>query len=136
MIIDTSVLVAGERGSMRFPDFLNALGTEPVAMAAVTASELLVGYHRAIDPGIRARRAAFVEALIEAIPILPFGLQEARRHAELWGQLLRSGTMIGSHDLLIGATALARGYSLATLNRREFAHVDGLRLMPLDSYLM
>lgn len=136
VIIDTSVLIAGERGTMRFPEFLNAIGAEPVAMAAVTASELLLGYHRASDAGIRARRAAFVEALIEAIPVLPFGLPEARRHAELWDQLLRSGTMIRAHDLLIGATALAQGYSLATLNRREFAHVSGLRLIPLDAYLM
>lgn len=136
VIIDTSVFIAGERGTMQFPEFLKALGAEPVAMAAVTASELLLGYHRASDAGTRARRAAFVEALIEAMPVLPFGLPEARRHAELWDQLLRSGTMIGPHDLLIGATALAQGYSLATLNHREFAHVSGLRLIPLDAYLM
>ena len=76
-----------------------------------------------------------LEALLEAIPILPFGLPEARRHAELWADLRRNGTVIGAHDLLIGATALAQGYALATLNRREFAQVRGLRLISLEPFI-
>jgi tRNA(fMet)-specific endonuclease VapC len=60
--------------------------------------------------------------------VLAFGLPEARRHAELWAELMTRGTMIGPHDLLVGATALAHGHALATLNRREFARVPGLVL--------
>lgn len=135
VIVDTSVLIAGERGTLRIETFLKALGAEPIGMAAITASELLHGYHRATDAGIRARRAAFVDALIEIIPVLPFGLPEARRHAELWADLLRVGTAIGPHDLLITATALAHGYALATLNRREFEQVRGLRLISVDPFL-
>jgi tRNA(fMet)-specific endonuclease VapC len=134
VILDTSVLIAAERGSLRFPAFLDTLGDEPVAMAAITAAELLHGYHRADDAGIRARRAAFVEAIIDIIPVLPFGLQGARRHAETWADLARAGTVVGPHDLLIAATALAHGYSVATLNRREFAHVHGLRLVRLEKF--
>ena len=43
--------------------------------------------------------------------------------------------MIGAHDLLIGATALARGDALATLNQREFSRVAGLRLVAIDRFL-
>jgi predicted nucleic acid-binding protein len=46
--------------------------------------------------------------------MLPFGLPEARRHAELWAALAASGKLIGPHDMLVSATALALGYSLAT----------------------
>ena len=120
---------------LHFGALLDTLGAEPIGMAAITASELLHGYHRASDSGIRARRGAFVEALIENIPVLPFGLPEARRHAELWAELTREGAVIGPHDLLIGATALAQGYALATLNRREFAQVRGLRLVQLEPFL-
>lgn len=42
--------------------------------------------------------------------------------------------MIGAHDLLIAATALARGYGVATLNRREFARVPGLHLVSLERF--
>ena len=135
MILDTSMLVAAERGAVRFEALLVGLGAEPVGIAAITASELLHGCYRAGDAGIRARRAAFVDALLDAIPVLPFGLPEARRHAELWADLRREGTMIGPHDLLIGATALAAGYLLATLNQREFRQVPGLRLVAIDRFL-
>lgn len=135
VILDTSMLVAAERGSVRFEALLEALGAEPTGIAAITASELLHGCHRATDAGIRVRRAAFVDALLDAIPVLPFGLSEARRHAELWADLMREGTMIGPHDLLIGATALAQGRALATLNQREFGRVRGLRLVAIERFL-
>jgi tRNA(fMet)-specific endonuclease VapC len=135
LVLDTSVLVAAERRAIRFEALLESLGEEPVAVAAITASELLHGCHRAGDPGIRARRAAFVEALLGALPVLPFGLPEARRHAELWAELARTGSAIGPHDLLIAATALAQGHALVTINQREFGRVPGLRLVATDRYL-
>ena len=134
MILDTSILIATERQAIRFESFLEKLGDEPVAMAAITASELLHGCHRATDAGTRARRSAFVDALLDAIPVLPFGLPEARRHAALWADLVLSGDIIGPHDLLIAATALAHGQALATLNHREFARVPGLRLIPMKEF--
>ena len=129
VVLDTSVLIGAERGLLRFEDFLRSLGAEPVTMAAITASELLHGCHRASDAGVRTRRAAFVESLLEVIPVLSFGILEARRHAELWSDLADRGEVIGSHNMLIAGTSLARGYGLATLNRQEFSRIPGLRLV-------
>lgn len=135
VILDTSVLVAAERGAVRFEALLESLGEEAVAIAAITASELLHGCHRAGDAGVRARRSAFVDALLDALPVLPFGLPEARRHAELWAELASTGSAIAPHDLLIAATALARGHALVTLNQLEFSRVPGLRLVATERYL-
>ena len=126
VVLDTSIIVAAERSAGDFARFLESLGDEPVAIAAITASELLHGCLRARDAAVRARRGAFVDGLLDTIPVLPFGLPEARRHADLWAELVKRGTMIGPHDLLVGATALAQGHALATLNRREFGRVPGL----------
>jgi tRNA(fMet)-specific endonuclease VapC len=126
VVLDTSIIVAAERRAGEFPRFLKSFGDKPVGIAAITASELLHGCRRARDASVRARRGAFVDAVLDAIPVLPFGLPEARRHADLWVELMERGAMIGPHDLLVGATALAHGYALATLNRREFARVPGL----------
>jgi len=136
VIVDTSLLIAVERGTVRLEALLESLGVEPIAMAAITASELLHGCHRATDPGVRARRSAFVDALLDLIPVVPFGLADARRHALLWAELTRQGTVLGPHDMLIGATALARGDAVGTINQREFARIAGLRIVPVDRFLV
>ena len=129
LILDSSVLIAAERLVLPIEPFLESLGDEELAIASITAAELLHGCHRAPDPGVRARRSAFVEGILGIMPIVPFGLGEARRHAELWAQLLEDGTPIGPHDLIVAATGLALGFGVATLNAREFSRVPGLRVI-------
>lgn len=127
-------MIAAERGTLRFETWLESLDDEPVAISAITASELVHGCRRATNAGVRARRSAFVEALLLEISILPFGLREARLHAEIWAELARRGSVIGPHDLLVAASALARGWRVASLNRRDFARVAGLQLAPLERF--
>ncbi len=134
LIVDTSVLIAAERGAVRMEALLEAYRAEPVGIAAITASELLHGCHRATTLAVRVRRTAFVEGLLTMLPVLPFGLPEARRHAELWAELARDGSMAGPHDMLVGATALARGDAVATLNQREFRRIAGLVVVDLGPY--
>ena len=135
-MLDSSVLIGAERGVLRIEDLLRSLAEEPVAMAAITASELLHGCYRARDAAVRTRRLAFVEGLLGALPVLPFGIAEARRHAELWAALAQGGTVIGPHDMLVGASALAQGYRLATLNRSEFSRIPGLRLIETERFML
>lgn len=134
LILDTSVIVAAERRTLSLGALLDSAASEPVGIAALTASELLHGCHRAADAASRARRFAFVEALVDRIPVYEFGLGEARRHAELWAALAREGALIGAHDMHIAATALARGCTLATLNERDFRRVPGLRLLEVEPF--
>jgi len=130
VMLDTSVLVAAERRTLLLGTLLESVGGESVGIAALTASELLHGCHRAADPGMRARRFAFVESLLERVPVYDFGLVEARRHADLWAALARDGALISAHDLIIGATALARGHRLATLNDRTLPRCRDSGLWP------
>lgn len=125
-LIDSSVLISAEKGRLPLEDALAELAAEPVAIAAITASELLHGVHRAKPASRRARREAWVEAVLERLPILPFDLTVARHHAALWALLAERGGAIGAHDLLIAATALAHGYAVATRDARSFPRVPGL----------
>ena len=122
-VLDTSFLIEAERAAVG----LNLPADEEVAIAAITASELLHGVYRA-DAARRTQRGAFVEMVLRTIDTLPFDLATARVHAQVWADLAQQGVTIGAHDLLIAATALARGWSLATLNPREFTRVLGLQL--------
>ena len=130
-LIDSSVLVATERRALDLDQALAAHGEEAVGIASITASELLHGVHRASTTAHRERREAFVERLLAAIPVLPFDLVTARIHASLWASLAAKGTSVGSHDLLIGATAIALGYRVATRDRRSFGRIPGLEVLVL-----
>lgn len=122
-LLDTSVLIRAEREEQQ----LSISGDEEVAISAITASELLHGVHRARSEH-RARRQAFVELVLRTFPVKPFDLDVARVHARIWADLTAAGTPIGPHDLIVAATALALGWSVATLNRAEFERVPGLTL--------
>jgi tRNA(fMet)-specific endonuclease VapC len=122
-ILDTSVLIEAERARVG----LELPPAEEVAIAAITASELLHGVYRA-DPGRRTQRAAFVELVFRTVDTLPFDFATARVHARLWADLAQEGVTIGAHDLLIAATALARGWTLATTNPRDCARIPGLQV--------
>lgn len=130
-LIDSSVLVAAERRTLDFDDALAAHAEEPVGIASITASELLHGVHRAATAAQRQRREAFVERLLAVLPLFPFDLVTARIHASLWADLASKGTVVGSHDLLIGATAMALGYRVATRDRRSFGRIPGLEVVVL-----
>jgi predicted nucleic acid-binding protein len=130
-LIDSSVLIAAERGALLLDRIPTDSGGDPVAIAAVTASELLHGVHRAAELARRRRREVFVERLLSALPVLPFDLIAARVHASLWAQLAGKGTSIGAHDLIIAATAIAAGYRVATHDRRSFPRIPGLDLLVL-----
>ena len=128
-LIDTSVLIAAERGRCSLADLVCELAGESLALAAITASELLHGVHRAIDPNVAEKRSRFVEYILDLFPVLPFDLETARVHAELWVALQRGGQVIGAHDLIIAATARAADYGLITANSAEFQRIPGLTVI-------
>ena len=125
-LIDSSVIIALERRGLGVTALLAIVPDEPAALASITAAELLTGVHRADTAERRTRRKAFVEDVLEQFPVLPVDLDVARIYARIWAQLAMEGRMIGMHDLLIAATALAHGYTVVTDNVREFERVPGL----------
>ena len=130
-LIDSSVLIAAERRALVLEGTLGAHAEDPVGIASITASELLHGVHRAATSSQRQRRETFVERLLAVLPVFPFDLVTARIHASLWAGLASKGASVGSHDLLIGATAIALGYRVATRDRRSFGKIPGLEVVVL-----
>ena len=125
-LIDSSVFIGMERRGHGIDYLVNTFPDEDLALAAITASELLVGAYRAESPERRSLREDYIQGIIEHMPVEPFDLRVARAHGRLWAQLAGAGQLIGSHDLLIAATALVVEYSVLTLNLRDFRRVPGL----------
>jgi tRNA(fMet)-specific endonuclease VapC len=128
VLIDASILIEHERGRIDLGRRVAGREDEESFLSVVTASELLHGTHRASTPAIRARRSAFVEAVLERFTILPIDLVSARAHAQLWAQLATGGILIGPHDLWLAATCIAHDLTMITANLREFEIVPGLRV--------
>lgn len=126
ILIDSSVLINMERAATDVSAFIQGREDEEVFLSVISASELLHGVHRATDPKMKAKRLAFVEGVLIAIPVLPIDLATARSHAMLWADLARRGEMIGVHDSWLAAVCLAHDFRFATGNLREFQRVPGL----------
>jgi tRNA(fMet)-specific endonuclease VapC len=136
LILDTSILIAAERGKFALPAFFAAKPQNMFFMAAITASELLYGVEIANTPKRREVRRAFVEAVLALVPLINFDSVIARTHARIWAELDRSGERIGAYDQLIAATAVACDHSVATLNRGEFERVRGLQLADVSPFMI
>ena len=80
--IDTAVFIAAERNAFDLDGYLASLGDEPIAIAAITASELLHGVERAKAIAVRARRSAYVEGVLANVPILPLTTPLPRNHQQ------------------------------------------------------
>lgn len=132
LLLDTGVLIRAERGVNAPLDFSTWSHHGDAAISVVTASELLVGVHRARAQNHRIRRSASVEAMLAALPILDITLEVARVHAELVAALRQQGLTMGANDAYIAATALAGGRALLTTDADDFRRVPGLLVLPLD----
>lgn len=123
-LLDTSIFVALERGQLDSASLAD--GGEPVAMAAISASELLHGVHRLKGAVARTRAERFVERILASVPIVPFDLAVARVHARLDAELAAAGTAVGDADLMIAATAVWLDYRVATRDLRSFPRIKDL----------
>jgi tRNA(fMet)-specific endonuclease VapC len=141
-VIDTTVFIeleramralSAERAMTEVAQRLEAqLGeSEEVGIAAIIASELLHGVHRATEEH-RGRRETFVESILAAFPVIAFDLLVARVHARLWAGLVLAGGEVGAHDRLVAATALSAGWRIGTANIRHFSRIPGLDVMPIQ----
>ncbi len=126
VILDTSVIIEAERGKLHIDTFIAGREKEPFGLSVITVAELLNGVHRADSMQRRLKRSAFVEKVIELFPTYPIVVSTARIYSELWASLAKNGIQIGAHDLMIGATALSLGFSVATCDIRHFSRIDGL----------
>ena len=123
-LLDTDIciyLLKGIYPSLR--SRLAARAPSSIAIPAVVKAELLLGAYKS------SRREATImvlDAFLTPFKLLPFGDEETVFHARIRSELEAEGKPMGPNDLLIAATAMARGATLVTHNVREFGRVNGL----------
>src|SRR5437667_11490424 len=128
IILDTDVIIRGERGLLRINEWLMSRRDEKFQLAAITVAELWHGVERATGQ-YKLAREQYLRAVIGSVEVLPYTEVTAYQHARIWAELESAGKMIGAYDLVVAATALENRTPLATYNKRHFAGVTGLDLI-------
>jgi predicted nucleic acid-binding protein len=129
LILDSSLLIADERGNFALASWLRCRPPEPVAASAITLSELWIGVELETDAVRRRRRGRWLEKTFRRLEVAPFDASVGRIHSRIWAQLTESGQLIGPHDLIVAATALHRRWAVGTFNAVEFRHIPGLEVI-------
>jgi tRNA(fMet)-specific endonuclease VapC len=128
IIFDADVIIKGEKGNFDLIAWLDSQTGQDLEIAAITVAELWHGIERATAPH-RAKRERYLRTIVERLEPVPYTEITALIHAKLWAKLESSGKMIGAHDLILASAALERDSVVATLNKRHFMAVPGLRVI-------
>jgi tRNA(fMet)-specific endonuclease VapC len=128
IILNADVVIRGEKGGLDLQTWVASHPNEQFEIAAITVAELWHGVERATGQH-KAKRQQYLQTLLASLPIIPYTEQTAYEHARIWAELESSGNAIGFYDLIVAATALERGSTVATFNKRYFAQVKGLTII-------
>lgn len=135
LILDTTILIDSERRNEGVEDIVRRAravhGEGDIALSAVSAVELTHGIYRAKSDADRSRRQVFVEDVLNGLIVYPLTLEIAQLAGRIEGEEAAKGNTIAFEDLLIGATALNVGFSVATRNVRHFQAIPGLNVVSL-----
>ena len=105
----------------RFKDF----SPSEVKLSAITVAELYYGVEKS---AAKKKNRRNVEHFVATFEIVPFDEKSCSIYARIRASLEKSGTPIGSMDLLIAAISLANNFILVTNNTKEFKRIKKLKL--------
>jgi tRNA(fMet)-specific endonuclease VapC len=135
LVLDSSVLIAVEREARPVSQLLSAFESSyaetEFLLSAITLMELEHGWHRANTPAAADRRRRYLDEVFAVIPVESFTREMGVLAVAVDAGLKKSGVVIATADLLIGATALYHGYAVATRNARHFGRVPDLKVVSL-----
>lgn len=118
-LLDTSVIIdPPAQGIASFAD--------EVSISAVTVAELHYGVGASTDAVEQLHRRQRLQLVLDMYEVLPFDAEVAEFYGLLANIVRQSGRnpRLPRMDLLIAATALRHGYSLATRNGADLRHLE------------
>ena len=123
ILLDTSILIElfRKKNKQKAVFFQLANQGQTFSISTITYYEVLSGSNLQQD--------AFWQGLLKTITILPFDLECAKQAVMLYKMLKSQNKLIDLADLAIAATALANDLELATLNKKHFTHIQGLKIV-------
>ncbi len=119
VLLDTSVVIAPPVGG-------TASFADEVSVSAVTVGELHYGVGASTDPVEQLHRRQRLQLVLDTYDVLPFDVDVAESYGLLANVVRQAGRNPRPRrmDLLIAATAVRHGFSLATRNAADLRHLE------------
>ena len=123
--LDTSVLIDYFRKKDKQKSFFYKLTTKYklFAVSIVTEYEIMVGAN--------SEQTDFWNQFFEKITVLPLNKPTNGAAIRLTKLLKASNKLIEVPDIFIGATAIANNMKIATLNKKHFERMQGLKIVEI-----
>ena len=125
-LLDTCVISDFVKGLPATLKRIKEISPDLIAVSAISRMEIEYGLN--LNPERARKIVPVLQAFLASIRVLPFGETDAQVAGTIRATLQRQGNPIGSYDVLIAGTALARGLTLVTSNTGEFSRVGGLSI--------
>ena len=123
MVIDTGIFIEHLRAKEKTLTTLFLLSDEPeLYISAVSLYELYMG-------AITKEKMQDVRRITEDLAVLPFTDEVALKAGEIYHKLKSSNQMIEFRDIFIAATCITFKLPIATLNKKHFKRIDGLKIL-------
>jgi len=123
MVIDTGIFIEHLRAKEKTSTTLFQLSEEPeLYISAVSLYELYMG-------ATTKKKMLDIKHITEDLNVLPFTDEVALKAGQIYHNLRSSNKMIEFRDIFIAATCLTFNLPIATLNKKHFRRVDGLKIL-------
>ena len=131
-VIDTSLWIAVERGTLSAADIHAVTRQEPVYLSPVNVAEIRFGLDL-LPSGPQKQRATTMLRRLRRKPQLRITVETAEMFGSLAARLRKSGgdPHLRVNDLWLAAQAIQRDFRLLTSNARDFRDIPGLKLVVL-----
>lgn len=131
-LIDTSLWIAVERGTLAAADIHAITRQEPVYLSPVSVAEIRFGLDL-LRSGPQKQRAMTMFRRLRRKPQLRITVETAETFGALAAQLKRAGSdpRVRINDLWLAAQAIQRNFRLLTSNSRDFSDIPGLQMVVL-----
>lgn len=131
-LIDTSLWIAVERGALGAADIHAVTRQEPVYLSPVNIAEIRFGLEL-LRPSRQKQRAMAMLRRLRRKPQLRITVETAETFGTLAATLKRAGRdpYVRVNDLWLAAQAIQRDFRLVTSNAKDFADIQGLRVVVL-----
>jgi tRNA(fMet)-specific endonuclease VapC len=124
-LVDTDWVIQYLNADAKIVANLDTRRADGIGISVISVAELYEGAFYARDPAMSERK---LRDFIAGISKFPIDEETCRIFGRERGRLRAARKIIGDFNLMIAATAIQRGLTLLTNNRRHFDRIEALRI--------